>query len=300
MLAWDDLRFVLAVAEGGSLSQAARHLKVSHPTVYRRIDALEKQLGTRLFERRPDGYVVTAAGEEARALAERLREDVSALENRLAGHDIRPSGVVRVTTTDTIADHLIPPVLATLRREHPGILVEVIVTKEALSLTRREADIAIRPTSTPPESLVGRKIGPLNWMISGAAARFPDGLPLQDFAAQDWIGFDDSLSHLPAARWLAAKVPATRIIYRSNEISAVWGAARAGLGLALLPTYMPPGRGTLLHGPAIPELESGLWLLTHRDLRQVPRIRTVINTILQSLKGSRLNAPPPKATTPPS
>lgn len=284
MLEWDDLRYVLAVAEGGSLSKAAVTLKVSHPTVFRRIQQIEEKLGTRLFERHSNGYVITPAGEEARALALRLRDDVLDLEQRLAGHDNRPSGVVRITTTDTLGTLVLPHVFAGVRQDNPGLVLEVSIAKEFLSLARREADIAIRASNQPTETLIGRRLGTLTSSIYAAESLIgrTKGLKLTE---QDWIGFDDSLSHLASAKWMAKEIPPERIVYRANLLTAVWGAARAGVGLAILPSYMGVcGQGLTRIGESLPEWDTGLWVLTHRDLKDQPRIRSTVDSIVRHFK----------------
>jgi DNA-binding transcriptional LysR family regulator len=261
---WDDYRYVLAVAEAGGLSAGARRLGVSHPTVYRRLRALEARLGVRLFDRLPGGYVPTTAGAEIVREATALAGTVAALERRLAGRDLGPVGVVRLTAPDTLATHLLPEMLEVLRRQSPAIVVELVMSNEFLPLTRREADIALRPTDNPPEHLVGQRIASIGHGAYASAADI-DG----------WIGFDDGLAHLATARWMAAHVAPARITLRVNTLIAMQAAARAGLGIALLPHFMASGL-VPMSGPTEPLL-TPLWLLTHRDLRRVPRVRAVLD-----------------------
>ncbi|MER2268818.1 LysR family transcriptional regulator, partial [Methylobacterium oxalidis] len=160
---WDDLRYVLAVARAGSLAGAARALGVNHTTVLRRLGAYEARIGARLFERLPSGYVPTAAGE---AMVKELVEIDAAIhdtERRAAGQDQRITGTVRLSTTDTLMASVLPPALAQVRAEHPSIMLEVSTANRFAVLTRREADIAVRPTASPPETLVGRRIAGLGY-----------------------------------------------------------------------------------------------------------------------------------------
>lgn len=152
---WDDLRIVLAVFREGTLSGAARRLGVTHSTVFGRLGAIEEQMGARLFERFRDGYVPTPAGETAAAAAARLEDQVLTLERRLSGQDLKPSGIVRITTTDTLGTILMRH-LPAMRAVHPEIQFEIAISNAMANLTRREAEIAIRPTPEPPEILVGR------------------------------------------------------------------------------------------------------------------------------------------------
>ena len=157
-LPWDDLRVVLAVAEAGSLAGAGRRLGASHATVFRRLGDVERRLGVRLFERSRLGYAPTDAGEELAEAARRIEAEVHDAERRIVGRDLRPAGVVRVTTTDSLMVGLVSPILAAFRRLYPGIVLEVVVSNQVFSLSRREADVAIRSSSAPPETLVGRRV----------------------------------------------------------------------------------------------------------------------------------------------
>ena len=140
MAMWDDYRTVMAVAQAGSLSGAARRLGVSHATVFRRLGEIERRIGARLFERSRTGYAPTIAGEDVLRAAVRIEAEVLGVERRIGGQDLRPSGTVRLTTTDTLLTGLLSPMLAAFRREHPEIALEVAVSNEVFDLTRREAD----------------------------------------------------------------------------------------------------------------------------------------------------------------
>jgi molybdate transport repressor ModE-like protein len=157
LIGLEDLRLVHAIAAEGTLTGAARRLGVDHSTAFRRLGTLEKRLGARLFERARDGYAPTPAGEAAIVTATHFDRELSDLERRIAGEDLRPSGTVRITTTDTLLD-LVSPMFATLRAEQPGIIIEVATGNEFFTLTRRDADVAIRPAASAPEGMVARRI----------------------------------------------------------------------------------------------------------------------------------------------
>src|SRR4051812_22413102 len=157
-LAWTDLQHVLAVADAGSLAAGARALGVNHTTVLRRIAAFEQMLGVKLFVRSPAGYTLTVAGEEVAAGARAMQETAHAVERTIAGRDLRLTGSVRVTSTDTLAASLLLPALASFTRAQPGIALEVTTTNVMANLTRRDADVAVRPTTNPPANLVGRRV----------------------------------------------------------------------------------------------------------------------------------------------
>lgn len=284
-LAWEDLRLVLAIGRAGTLSGGARALSIDHSTAFRRLGALETRLGVRLFDRARDGYVATPAGDAIVHEAERFDEVVTGLERRLAGEDLRHSGVVRVTTTDTLVD-LLAPHLARFRGTHPRIVLELVVANAFLSLTKREADVAIRPSVQAPETLAGRRIAGIATALYAAKGTPPSALA--SLVDASWIGFDESLGHLQSARWIEAHVPAERIVARVDSVLAMRTLARQGIGIAALPCYLGDSdpRLTRLHAP-LEEMASALWLLTHPDLRRVARIRAFLDFMTEALTQAR-------------
>jgi DNA-binding transcriptional LysR family regulator len=272
-LEWDDLRYVLAVASAGSLAGAARSLGVNHTTVLRRIDTFEKRLGLRLFERLPTGYVLTPGGEELIAAARHIDDTVTALERKLAGQDLRLSGTVRVTTTDTLMGSILPEILAEFRAGHPGIQVEIAVSNLMFNLTKRDADVAIRPANDPPETLVGRRVGKIAFAIYGST-QYLAKQKAKTLADHQWVGPDDSLAGTSVAQWMRSALPASEIALRTDSFLALRQAVQAGLGLAALPCYLGDTAPDLVcvHRP-IPEMETTLWILTHEDLRHTARVR---------------------------
>lgn len=270
---WDDLRYVLAVADTGLLTAAARSLGVNHTTVLRRVAAFETRLGLRLFERLPTGYALTAGGEELIAAARRIDETVTELERKLAGRDLRPSGTVRVTTTNTLMGFILPEIIAEFRKTHPDIQLEIAVTNLMLKLTKRDADVAIRPAKDPPETLIGRRVAKIAFAIYGSPSYLAKRKAGR-LADHRWIGPDDSLAATSVARWMRAELPECEITLRADSLLAACQAAQAGLGLAALPCYLGDTAPELVcvHRP-IPEMETALWILTHADLRHTARIR---------------------------
>jgi molybdate transport repressor ModE-like protein len=274
----EDLRLLAALQIAGSLAGAARSLDLNHASAWRRLGALEARLGVRLFERDRSGYTATPAGEAAIAMAGRVLVELDETSRRLIGHDVRPSGTVRVTTTEALLA-FIAPVLKQLHQTHPGVLVEVAIANAFFTLTRRDADIALRPAEAAPEGLVARRLGTIAAALYAAPeylADRHDGDPME----MDWLAPDDSLSHLRSARWIAKHVRPERIIHRANSLAALREAARAGLGVAALPCFMA-GVETGLHrlAPPIAAMANNLWLITHPDLRRMPRVRGVMDAI---------------------
>jgi DNA-binding transcriptional LysR family regulator len=271
---WDDLRYILAVASAGSLAGAARSLGVNHTTVLRRVGAFEARLGLRLFERMPTGYVLTVGGEELVAAARQIDDTVTSLERKLAGQDLRLSGVIRVTSTDTLMVSILPEILAEFRAANPGIGIEVALSNVMLNLTRREADIAIRPAKDPPETLVGRRIAKIAFAIYGSSQYLSRRRKTDDLAGHQWVGPDDSLADTSVAQWMRSELPESEVVLRADSLLGMREAARAGLGLAALPCYLGDTSSGLVcvHRP-IAAMQTMLWILTHEDLRRTARIR---------------------------
>lgn len=287
-LDWNDLRYVLAVADEGSLARAARALGVNHTTVLRRIATFEDQLGVRLFERRPSGYVATPAGEELAEGARGMRDRVHELERRLVGQDLRLTGNVRVTTTDTLAQAVIPPILAEIALGHPGVQLELTTTTALLSLTKRDADLAVRPTAKPPPNLVGRRVAPVAFALYAAPSYLARVPAKRELARHTWLGPDDSLATTTIARWMARTVPAEQIALRVDTLTALAHAATAGIGVVALPCYLGDSLAALrrVRG-VVPEMASELWVLTHEDLRGTARIRMVGDALATALSAQQ-------------
>lgn len=277
---WDDLRFFLAVALSGSLSGAARSLGVSHSTIFRRIGNFEQQLGVRLFDRLPEGYVLTAVGEEMRDSVTRIEDEIAALSLKVAGQDQRPRGTIRITTTDLLAAGVLPRHVAAFRTEQPGIEIEVVVADSLLDLTRREADVALRIGNPTQETLVGRRVGRLSFAIYASGTFCNRGAP--DLLRSDWIGYGSA--HGPLSRKLERRWPQARSVYRTNSITAAQAAARAGIGLAALPCVIADCDPGLVRAGEMPEdFALDLWLLTHQDLRNTARIRLFLDFMTAAL-----------------
>lgn len=283
---WENLKFFLAVAREGTLAGAGRVLGVKHSTVLRRIAVLEEGLGLKLFDRHPNGYMLTAAGREMLEEAAPVEEDLVALERRLSGRDLRLTGTVRLATLGALVPW-IGDALAEFRTLHPGIRAEVAISPATVSLARHEADIAVRVSRQPPESLVGRRIAVLVHGVYAArshpAARAAD----LDLAAHDWISYSDGRADLPQARWVAARIPDERVVVRANHTGMVAAAVRAGLGLAVLPCYLGDAEPGLRRLATVAGLGQEIWILTHADLRRTPRVRALMDFLTRELSRHR-------------
>jgi molybdate transport repressor ModE-like protein len=287
MTDWDDLRFFLAVARAGSLSAAARALGVNHATVSRRLRALEQRVGAQLFERRPGGWTPTDAGQEMLAAALRIEDEIQGIDRRVNGRDGKLAGPLRVAMSD-VAVYTLLPQLRAFSEAFPEVALELAASNRASDLARREADVALRVTESPSESLVGRRLVSVASSIYASTEyleRHPDA---SDLEAQDWLGFDGSLAEIPMARWMRVHVPRARVVARFDSSLLAYAAVRAGLGLGLLPCVVADADrelrrvvpGFLLRG-------TELWALTHADLRSTARVRAFLDFMRDAVVGMR-------------
>jgi DNA-binding transcriptional LysR family regulator len=275
---WGDLRYVLAVARAGTLAAAARRLGVNQTTAARRLASAQSSLGSRLFERRDGALHPTKAGEAAIARAARVEQEFLALARGVGGADAVEAGSVRVTAVPILANRLLVPALPRLFARHPRLRVELVAEPRNLSLTRREADIALRLARPESGPALAWRIGRLDYAVYGARRRSADNLP--------WITYEDGLSHLPQARWIAARdeEPAALLV---NDAEAIVQAVRAGIGKSLVPCFVAarePGMKRLGRGIV---LSRDIWLLVHRDLRAQARIAAVIDWLTQVTRACR-------------
>jgi molybdate transport repressor ModE-like protein len=279
----NDLRLVSIIAETGSLSGAAKHLGLNHATVFRHLNEFEERIGVRLFERSNGRYHVTPAGDALAHAGTAINDAATQALLKVAGGDLRPSGNVRLSTTDSIALSLLHPILARCRSRYPDITLTVEVANRDVNLSRRDADIAIRPTNTPPDHLIGKLLGPVQFCIYGSTSYLAKAGD-KPLAEHDWIGLDDSFSGHRTLRWLEKIKPLVEVGYRSNTFGCIRQACRDDMGLALLPCVLGDSAGDLERvGAPLPECSTELWLLTHPDLRDATRVKVVFQLLHEML-----------------
>ena len=283
---WDNLRIFLALAQQKSVRGAAGALGVSHSTVSRRIESFEDSLGVRLFERLPDGFVLTPFGEDMMQTARRLEEAVNGLERRVLGQDARLRGDLRVTMPDLLAAKLLMPDLVAFGKRYPDINLEVAISYTPFDLSRREADVAIRITRDPPEALVGRKIITYARATYASRAYLAEHDPVAEPDSVTWIGWDDRSRH---PRWVReTSFPGAPVRGRLNNAMVQLAAAKAGMGLAMLPCFMGDTEADLLRvPPGKPEPAWDIWILTHEDLRATARVRAFMDFMADAFLGHR-------------
>lgn len=291
---WNELRLVLAVYRAGGLTAAAAALGVDHSTAFRRLKALEERLGVRLFERLPGGvYQVTEAGARMAAGAERMEDQALALDRDITGRDHRLCGRLRITSSETLAYSRLTTHLAAFRQAHPGIVVELAVDNRVLSLSRREADVALRPVRPKEGDLWGRRLAGVAWALYAAPTYVEaSGGPLSeldDVNRHALIGWEETASGIGAADWLSRMAPSKAFVYRTSSLVNQLIAAKAGIGLALLPCYLGDGEAGLKRALAEPigDIEGELWIVTHDDLKGTARVRAFFDLVGSGLARER-------------
>lgn len=285
-LAWNDFETVLAIATEGSLSGASRALGVSHATIFRRLSEIEKSLGVTLFKRSRTGYRPTPAGEELAETAKIMDEVALAAQRRVAGRDLEPSGEIWATTTDSLLMGLLAPLFTQFRYDHPGILIDVAISNQLFNLTRREADVAIRPSNQPPEHLIGRPLTKIGQAIYGhRGLGLTPGDSIQSFANQPWIGAGPRLQDAELEHWMENNGLKSACVHRVDTLVGILSAVRACMGLAILPCYLADQDPDIVQlSDPIPELEYGLWFLTHPDLRGVVKIHVLMEFLTDAVR----------------
>jgi DNA-binding transcriptional LysR family regulator len=279
---WNDLRYVLAVSRGRTLTAAARLLGVDDTTVARRLTAVQETIGVRLTQRLADGTLrLTASGERAALHAERIEREIGLLAAGLAGADDMVAGTVRVTSVPIIINHVLVPAAQILLKRHPQLQLELIADARDLSLTRREADLALRLArpKTGGTRVTARRIGTLRYEVYGPAA-----CSAAEAKTLPWITYDEAMAHLPQARWIAAAAgnDGKMASVRMNDAEAVLEAVIAGLGRSLLPCVVADGCSRLTRLGAKgrpPALNRELWLLAHSEQKTLGRIEAVVDWI---------------------
>jgi DNA-binding transcriptional LysR family regulator len=285
---WDDLRFVLALARAGSLVRAAKALRVDHTTVARRIEAVEADLGLRLFTRTTTGYVPTAEAEGLLPDIAQVEDAVHTVERGAQAQDDSLAGTVRITSGETFGTRYLAPRLAVFMREHPGLTVELITGSAILDLARREADIAVRFFRSAHEDLVVRRVAELGHALYASEA-YLARRPLKSAAelALHPILTTTKGPGVVEAAWVERLSAGAQPAFVSNLTTALVEAALAGAGIAVLPRYLGDVEPTLRRLPMPDEPREGIWITVHRDLKHTRRVRALLDFLSARLKKDR-------------
>ncbi|MES0810838.1 LysR family transcriptional regulator [Roseibium sp. SCPC15] len=274
-LEWADIPFVLAVCEQGSLSGAARKLGVNHSTVFRRIEAVEARVGVKLFERLSQGYVMTAAGEHFYRNALQLRDGMNAIQRELGGRDLRLEGPLRVTTTDSLIYRL-SAVVVEFQQKYPEIELDLICDTRPFDLMQRDADVALRPTSHPPEHWLGRNLLPIAF-ATYAHKDYWHAVGEKPAEDQRWVVLSDKLNRTSMGQIMELHRAKEAAVTTTNTMMSVFNLVRSGLGLAVMPCYVCASCADLVRVRDAPSrFNSELWLLAHPDMRRNAKVHAFL------------------------
>ncbi|PBJ26964.1 HTH-type transcriptional regulator CynR [Pseudomonas ogarae] len=283
-LDYPDLSLILALVRGGTLARAARLLQVDVSTVFRSVRRLEAALGQPLFEKSRSGYLPTSL---AQALAEQAERAEQALEAARVGVEQGGeviSGTVRLTCSDSVLQALLLPALARFMPAYPALTLELSTSNDFANLSRRDADIALRLTRTPPEHLVGRKLGNVAYRVC-ASATYLRSANTDDLASMIWIAPDDFLPDHPTVAWRRQHLPGVVPAYRCNSMLSVTELVRAGLGVAALPDFLIDERqGLMPLGKPLEGYDTALWLLTRPDCRALRSVVSLFDELGRNLR----------------
>ena len=279
MFDWEDLRHFVALSETGTLSGAARRLKVDHATVGRRVAALEQALGGTLVERRARRCVLTEAGRQVAALGDTMVIQAHAVERAMRALHAPLTGTVSVSAPPVFASHFLAPRLVRLRRTHPGLHLLLIGEAATASLSRGQADIAVRLSRPAEAGSFARQIGSLTFALYGA----PDYLRDRDPAEWEFVAYDASLDAVPQQASLCRFAGSRPIVFRANDLASQISAVRSGVGLGALPHFLAGTDPDLVRVEGMETITRPIWLAVHADLRRTPAIRAVMDFVTQQV-----------------
>jgi DNA-binding transcriptional LysR family regulator len=287
---WENLKFFIALATTGRLQKAAKELGSNHSTVYRRVKSFEEEISTKLFNSTPTGYILTVAGEKLLENVGDLQEKMDEISRTIPGIDDTLKGSVSITTTSSIAETILPKILLKFKKKWPELSITLKVSNQHFNLSKREADIAIRPSSKVPDHLIGRKLGYLNFGVYGAKTYLknkPKNNFLKNIYQFDILGLDDELSHLESKQWLDKLIEKDLNIYRVDKLTTLASFCSEGLGIAVLPDYfcLKHKNLELLYAPKN-KIGSDLWLLTHKDISKGPKIKITMDFLANEIQNS--------------
>lgn len=292
MLDWDDLRFVLAVARAGSALRAAGALGVNQTTVMRRIARIESAIGAALFETRQSGQALTPLGEIVASGAERIDVEVAALQSAIDAHTRLLSGVVRFTSSEVYANSIVAPFLRSFRQHFPGVTVELIIEDRRLDISRGEADVALRAGFRPEGAgIVAQRLPDAGWSAycsRAYAQEHGSPSPADGFAGHLLVGMEGPAARPRAFDWLMRAAHAAQVATRSNNLTNLLSAVKAGLGIGMLPHFVGDAEPDLVRcTPHEAELDAEVWLIVREEVRQAPHIRAFVDSLAAHMQARR-------------
>ena len=280
---WDDLRLFLAVARTGSISGAAKQLGVQHSTISRRVRQFEEKLGTRLLDRKKDGYALTPAGENIKETAKRIEREVLGVDGGLPGKDTHLAGPLRITAINNMASSILMPIFASFSEKHPLVELHIAVSNSDASLSQREADVAIRLTNSPTDTLIGKRVVTVASAIYGSRA-YLEQLRHQGTEPK-WIGVECCGFH---KAWTKQACGEQTHNFISDDTLLTMAAIKEDLGVSILPCFMGDADPALeRYCEPDPAYDLGLWVLLHPDLKRTARVLAFRDHMTGAIKEQR-------------
>ncbi|MUO85252.1 LysR family transcriptional regulator [Agrobacterium vitis] len=279
---WSDLPIFLAIAREGTLIAAARRLKQTQPTMGRRLRVLEQAVGSNLFQRTSDGFVLTDEGQALYAHATRMEEEAQAMQRQLAGNVKGLDGLLRLSCSDWFGTTVLSPVLAEFSRLHPNVTVELLTDPRLYSLSRREADLVMRITPFDEPEVIARKLVTIPYGLYAAPSYATPSLG--DGEGCPLILMDTAFGGMPDVTWVTEALPNAKVIFRSNNREVQARLCALGAGFAVLPRPL----GDVTIGIQLVDLGASppardTWIGYHRDLKRLPRLRALLDLILERI-----------------
>lgn len=280
------MKIFLTLCQEGSIRAAATKLDINHTTVSRRINKLELNLGKRLFERETTGYLLTRLGQEMFEDVTSISDKFHALERKLSGNDSNLSGDIRITASDTLAEHLLMPAIASFSQLYPQISIEIKDSAKLLNLVNREADVAFRVVNEPPEYLIGRRISKIH-RASYIAKKYEEKMHDEQWLAQqNWIGWTDKIRRPVGV--LARDYPKLDSKHKIGNSSLNFNACKQGMGVSFLPCFIGDAAPELVRVPPYTsESKFDLWLLSHPDMRKNAKVQTFVRYMTDYLMSQK-------------
>jgi DNA-binding transcriptional LysR family regulator len=301
---WDNLRYFLAVARSSSVLAAAKVLAVNQSTVHRRLDELERQLGYKLVSRQSTGCRLTELGEEFLSHAEQVESAVDDLSRRVSAWGKLNTGTVKLTCPEAVAARLIHTgLIEQLSAKHPNLRIEFVMGETILSLGKGHADIAIRGAAPTDNALIGRKIGDAPWAFYAHKSyvdRFGGAQRPEDVNRHAVNVFGGALDRHHSVKWIQSVAPNAKIVARAENLLGLVVAAKSATGITPLPVIVGEAEGQLIKvlGP-VPELATPFYLLMHRDMKSIPRVRAVFDFLAERMPAIRASLVGRVSRTPP-
>jgi DNA-binding transcriptional LysR family regulator len=284
-----DLETILALARTGKLADAGERLQIDASTVFRAMQKIEKGLGQNLFERTRTGYLPTELAQALAARAENMEFELESARSIAQLDPDKVAGSIRITSTDTVLHGLIGPLLPKLKAQQPLLSFDLHTGNELASLTKRDADIAVRATKRPPQHLIGKHLGPIKVALYAAKKSKIRKADAAAISKADWIAPDEALPDHPSVIWRKKNFPKLSPLFQVSSILTVAELIAQGLGIGVLPMFLANKRGDLKPlSDSIEESQTELWLLTHTDARHLRRVSTVYSFLSQELNLSRV------------